>query len=62
MKRTALEMALERKNSPCEQCEKLTRVNNALFCGESGKLLMPMYLPGWNKKCFGTEEHENDNR
>lgn len=60
MKKTALEMALERKESPCEQCEKLTQVNNALFCGASGKLLLPKYPPDWNKKCFGTGVSQNE--
>lgn len=54
MKKTVLEMALERKASPCEQCEKLTQVGNALFCGENGKLLLPQYPPGWNNECYGT--------
>lgn len=33
----------EKKKPPCKDCPKSERVNGLLFCGVSGKIIMPRF-------------------
>lgn len=60
MKITPLEKALEIKTlqseTPCEGCENLIPVKDALYCADSGKLIMPEHMPNWVNKCYGARK------
>ena len=44
MKLTPLEMAkLKVKRNTCKTCSKSERVGNVLYCGVSGKIILPMF-------------------
>lgn len=44
MKLTPLEMAkLKAKRNTCKTCSKSERVGNFLYCGVSGKIILPMF-------------------
>lgn len=44
MKLTPLEMAkLKAKRNTCKICRKGERVGNVLYCGATGKIILPMF-------------------
>ena len=48
MKKTPLEMALERQNV----CNDTTKINGVLYCNKSGKIILPMFTEnGENEVC-----------
>lgn len=58
--KTPLQIALENKDSInyCDECPSSVLVKGTLYCGVSGKIILPMFLERGN--CYGTARNCED--